>query len=93
MATKGDVRRDMPVDFKPLHIPQLDELANAVTKGLQTNYKESSCTVVDCPDLTQAPYGLASRGICGKSRLADVGGVPYLIPLAQYQKQVYDLQV
>lgn len=92
-ATKGDVRRDMPVDHKPLHIPDLHELASVVADGLQTNYKESSCTVVDCPNLAEEPYGLASRGICGQSRLADVGGVPYLIPLSQYQKQVYDLQV
>ena len=93
MTTKGDVNRDMPVDHKPLYVPELDELANVVANGLKSNYKDSSCSVVDCPDLSKEPYGLASPGICGKTRLADVGGVPYLIPLSQYQTQVYDLQV
>ena len=32
-------------------------------------------------------------GICGKTRLVDVGGVPNLVPMSQYMQKVYDLQV
>lgn len=30
--------------------------------------------------------GCIFPGICGKPRIADVGGVPYLIPLVQKEK-------
>jgi len=80
------------VEHKPLHVPDLAELAGVITKGLEQNYATSSCSVVKCPDLREAPFGLASAGICGKTRLADVGGVPYLIPTSQYEKRTYDLQ-
>lgn len=83
----------MNVESKPLHVPDLEELAAVIRKGLETNYKSSTCQVVECPDLTRAPFGLASKGLLGNTRLADVGGVPYLIPTSQYKTKVYDLQV
>nr|CAB3226507.1 ester hydrolase C11orf54 homolog [Phallusia mammillata] len=89
---KGDPLRSMPVQSQALHVPPLEELAEVIATGLKENYKEASCQVVDCPDLSKAPYGLAAPGICGKSRLADVGGVPNLIPLSQYKDKVYELQ-
>lgn len=30
--------------------------------GLKTNFREVSVGVVDCPDLTQQPWGLAAAG-------------------------------
>ena len=49
--------------------------------------------VKNCPKLNQHPYNLASEGICGRPRLADVGGVPYLVPgPAKWQERVYDLK-
>lgn len=36
--------------------------------GLKTNFRDVSVGVVDCPDLTQQPWGLAAPGIL-------VGGV------------------
>ena len=48
-------------------------------------------SVVECPDLTQEPFNLASKGLCGNSRVLDIGGVPYLVPLAQKNK-LYDMK-
>ncbi|NXX01905.1 CK054 hydrolase, partial [Larus smithsonianus] len=59
-------------------------------KGLKENFADAEVSVVDCPDLTKEPFHFPAKGICGKPRIADVGGVPYLIPVAQTEK-VYDL--
>lgn len=90
---KGDIKRCYAVENKKLHKPPLHELANVINAGLQTNFKESSCEVVKCPDLSQAPFGLAAPGICGKARLAEIGGVPNLLPNTQYIEKVYSLEV
>ena len=45
---------------------------------------------MECPDLSQPPFCLASEGICGSPKLADVGGVPYLVPgPAAWRERVY----
>lgn len=89
---KGDVNRHMSVEKVNLDIPPLSELAEIVGKSLSENYKESSCEVVDCPDLTQKPFRLAAPGICGNTKLVEIGGVPYLVPLSQYKNKVYDFE-
>ncbi|KAF2982447.1 hypothetical protein EK904_014901 [Melospiza melodia maxima] len=55
-------------------------------KGLKENFADVQVSVVDCPDLTKEPFNFPAKGICGKPRIADVGGVPYLIPLVQKEK-------
>ncbi|XP_019379835.1 PREDICTED: ester hydrolase C11orf54 homolog [Gavialis gangeticus] len=72
------------------HVPSLEELAGVLQKGLKENFADAQVSVVDCPDLTQEPFTFPVKGICGKPRIADVGGVPYLLPLVQEDK-VYDL--
>ncbi|KAH0625202.1 hypothetical protein JD844_033428 [Phrynosoma platyrhinos] len=72
------------------HIPTLDELVGVLQNGLKENFADVQVSVVDCPDLTQEPFNFPVKGICGKPRIADVGGVPYLLPLVQKDK-VYDL--
>ncbi|XP_010114003.1 PREDICTED: ester hydrolase C11orf54 homolog isoform X3 [Chlamydotis macqueenii] len=72
------------------HVPSLEELAGVLQKGLKENFADAQVSVVDCPDLTQEPFNFPAKGICGKPRIADVGGVPYLIPVVQKEK-VYDL--
>ncbi|CAN7985898.1 unnamed protein product [Ixodes hexagonus] len=74
----------------PLHRPSLEEVAEAMSDGLKNNFEHVQVEVVDCPDLQQKPFMLASEGICGKPRLADVGGVPYLVPIVQTDK-IYNL--
>ncbi|KTG42451.1 hypothetical protein cypCar_00024613 [Cyprinus carpio] len=54
--------------------------------GLNKNFSDVKVSVTDCPDLTQEPFGFPVKGLCGKPRITDVGGVPYLIPLAQPNK-------
>ncbi|KFZ68072.1 Ester hydrolase C11orf54 [Podiceps cristatus] len=72
------------------HVPSLEELAGVLQKGLKENFADAHVSVVDCPDLTQEPFNFPAKGICGKPRIADVGGVPYLIPVVHKEK-VYDL--
>ena len=58
--------------------------------GLKTNFAEASVEIVDCPDLSQAPYFLAGSGLGGDPTIVEYGGPPYLIPLPDKSK-VYDL--
>lgn len=74
------------------HVPSLEELVGVLQKGLKENFADVQVSVVDCPDLTQEPFTFPLKGICGKPRIADVGGVPYLLPLVQKDK-VYDLNI
>ncbi|XP_074840304.1 ester hydrolase C11orf54 homolog isoform X1 [Carettochelys insculpta] len=73
-----------------LHVPNLEELSGVLQDGLKENFADVQVSVVDCPDLTRDPFNFPVKGICGKPRLVDVGGVPYLVPLVQKDK-VYDL--
>ncbi|KAJ3643942.1 hypothetical protein Zmor_026622 [Zophobas morio] len=79
------------IEKKPLDTPPLEELAKVLNKGLKNNFEEVTVEVVDCPDLTQQPFTLAKKGLGGKTKLVEVGGVPYLLPLVQKDK-VYDLK-
>lgn len=58
--------------------------------GLKENFDEVSVDVVDCPDLTQAPYHLATSGLSGSPTIVDIGGPPYLLPNVDRSK-LYDL--
>ncbi|XP_075051102.1 ester hydrolase C11orf54 homolog [Mixophyes fleayi] len=69
-----------------LHLPALEDIAELLESGLKKNYADVHVKVVDCPDLTQEPFGFPVKGLCGKSRIADVGGVPYLVPTARLDK-------
>lgn len=86
-------RSQMPtskVQKHPLHRPSLDEVAKVLNDGLKSTFEHVEVSVVDCPNLKDKPFTLASEGICGKPRLADVGGVPYLVPIVQKDK-IYNL--
>jgi hypothetical protein len=69
----------------------LDEVAAVLQSGLEDDFCDVSVTVVDCPDLSQKPFLLASKGICGSPCVMDIGGVPYLIPTPHMDK-IYDLR-
>ncbi|MBN3278985.1 CK054 hydrolase, partial [Polyodon spathula] len=58
--------------------------------GLKENFADVQVSVVDCPDLTQDPFRFPVKGICGKPRITDVGGVPYLIPMPK-QDKIYNM--
>lgn len=73
-----------------LHTPGLEELCNVLQSGLNNNFSEAHVSVVECPDLTGEPFRFPVKGLCGKPRITDVGGVPYLVPLVQKHKE-YDM--
>ncbi|XP_028322253.1 ester hydrolase C11orf54 homolog [Gouania willdenowi] len=70
-----------------LHAPSLEELQHVLQTGLKSNFAEVEVSVVDCPDLTKEPFTFPVPGLCGNPRIADVGGVPYLVPLVQKDKE------
>jgi len=57
-----------------LHVPSLDELVPLLNDALSKNFAEVEVKVLDCPDLTKAPWHLAGKGLCGSCRLLDIGG-------------------
>lgn len=61
-----------------------------MSSGLKQNFEEVAVAEVDCPDLTVAPFHLASSGICGSPTIVEIGGPPYLLPLVDRTK-LYDL--
>lgn len=72
------------------HVPSLEELCTVLQSGLKENFADVQVSVVDCPDLTQDPFRFPVKGICGKPRITDVGGVPYLIPMPK-QDKIYNM--
>ena len=81
----------LPVEFKNLEILPLDDIAKVLEKGLRKNFSEVNVTVVECPDLRDEPWGLASEGLGGSTRILDIGGVPYLMPSVKREK-LYDMR-
>jgi hypothetical protein len=73
-------RPTMKATSHPLSPPSLEELAQVLGSALQANFKTSSVTVSQCPDLRKAPYHLATEGLSGNESVADIGGQPNLFP-------------
>lgn len=76
---------------KELFCPSLEELAEVLGNGLLSMFTSVDVTVVHCPNLSEKPFMLASEGLCGNAALADVGGVPYLVPIAKKEK-IYNIR-
>jgi len=74
------------VENKPLAIIPLEQIAEVLEAGLAKNYQECEVKVVPCPDLSSEPWGLAAKGLCGSTRILDIGGVPYLMPNVMKEK-------
>lgn len=60
--------------------PSLEELAGKISDPLSSNFEYSNVEVVQCPDLRRAPFNLATEGLSGNERIADVGGQANLFP-------------
>jgi len=58
--------------------PDLELLASSIKKALAENFESVSVHVVTSPNF-QEWCGLAERGLCGNTRLVDLGGVPYMM--------------
>jgi hypothetical protein len=70
----------MQVERFPLSPPSLEELADKLRAPLAANYEQTTVHVVSCPDLRKAPFYLATEGLSGEEKIADVGGQPNLFP-------------
>jgi len=89
---KAKFDREMSIVSKEIPPPPLEDIRAALETALSENYKEAKVEIVDCPNLSEAPFGLAAPGLGGKTALADVGGVPYLVPgPAKWRERVYNL--
>ena len=70
-----------------LYTPNLEEFVGVLQKGLKDNFADVQVSVVDCPDLAKEPFTFPVIGICGKTRIAGVGGMPYLLSLVNKKKK------
>ena len=77
----------MKTDEHPLSPPSLDELVDVLAPALEANYKSSTISVAQCPDLRESPYLLAAEGLSGRECIADIGGQPNLFPEPRLDKR------
>ncbi|KAF2018430.1 DUF1907-domain-containing protein [Aaosphaeria arxii CBS 175.79] len=70
----------MQTEKYTLSPPSLEELASALRAPLSSNFEHATVDVVQCADLRDAPFHLATEGLSGNERIADVGGQPNLFP-------------
>merc|ERR1719516_780560 len=82
---------NLKVEHKTLDTLPLQQVAEVLQSALSQNYKEAEVSVVECPDLTANPWGLAAPGLGGNPRVLDIGGVPYLMPMVKREK-LYQMQ-
>ncbi|XP_011696803.1 PREDICTED: ester hydrolase C11orf54 homolog [Wasmannia auropunctata] len=75
-----------PADQIHLFIPEGAKLAAVLQNELSTDFEEVTVEWVDCPDLTEEPFNLATPGLCGDTAIFDVGGVSNLFPFPQENK-------
>ena len=83
----------MKTEIFQLAPPSLEELAKALEHPLSHNYYHSSASVVECPDLRNAPFHLAVEGLSGNERVADIGGQPNIFPRPRLECQYSFLEV
>lgn len=70
----------MGTDIYQLSPPSLEDLVKVLQPALEDNYEHSSVNIETCPDLRKPPFHLATEGLSGNERIADVGGQPNLFP-------------
>ncbi|KAI0424035.1 DUF1907-domain-containing protein [Xylaria sp. FL1042] len=64
--------------------PGLDELAEKLKAPLASNYEFSTVSVIQCPDLREPPFHLATEGLSGDEKIAEVGGLSNLFPRPRF---------
>lgn len=79
-------KKKYSLESKVLYQPESTAFCTILNDGLKKNFQHVVVAEVDCPDLTQTPWCLAAKGICGSPKLLDVGGVPNLIPTPRKEK-------
>ncbi|KAJ0413098.1 hypothetical protein BJY00DRAFT_73404 [Aspergillus carlsbadensis] len=74
----------MTITTTPRNPPPLAELASIIQNALRQNFTHATAEVVECPDLREAPFGLAARGLSGNPAIADLGGQANLFPTPNF---------
>jgi hypothetical protein len=77
-------------EIKEFTSPSLEELCPILQEGLQLNFAEVNCEIVDCPDLSKGPFYLADKGLSGNESIVEFGSPVYLLPTVDRSK-VYDI--
>ncbi|KAF2105413.1 hypothetical protein BDV96DRAFT_592494 [Lophiotrema nucula] len=77
----------MQIERLPLTITPLSDVATGLRPALSKNYATSSVEVVTCPDLRSTPFYLATQGLSGDEKVADVGGQPNLFPNPRLERK------
>lgn len=80
---------------KDSYTKALQELVVPLKEGLKTYFENVEIQAIsECPDLSNlanwGQFKLASKGISGSTRLADVGGVPYMMD-PKYNRTTFQL--
>eukprot|EP01084_Bolivina_argentea_P016191 30319_1 len=83
--------KELQANHLALYTPDLKDVVPSLQKGLDANFKNVEIKVFDkCPDLSE--WGnLTTKGICGSTRIAEVGGVPYLYAKKHQKRTKYQL--
>lgn len=74
-----------------LHRPSLEEVSSIFKNELPKYFENVSVSVEESPNLKKEPFNLAGEGLCGQPVVSDIGGVPYLAPLAQTDRPPYSM--
>ena len=86
-----DLVQSYDIISTPLFQPKLEEFAPALQDELYKLYGHVEVSVVDCPDLRQKPFSMAGKGLGGRAVVAQLGGVPYLMPVPTQPMPIYSL--
>lgn len=81
--------RSYPMETYDCDQLPLSELSSTLGTYLSKYYGSCEVSVVDCPDLSKEPFNLAGSGLGGKTAIADIGGVPYMMPMPIDPKPIY----
>lgn len=63
---------------------------SVLQEELKSNFDQVTVEIVQCPNLTAAPFHLKAPGLGGSTRILEIGGPPYLLPNVD-RTRVYDL--
>ena len=67
---------ELTIEKAPFAKTSLEQISEALKKGLQKNYKLVEISIVDCPNLKQ--WDCPAEGLSGNQKIIDVGGEPYM---------------
>ena len=67
---------ELTIEKAKFHQISLEQVSEALKKGLSKNYIKVDVSIVKCPDLRK--WDCPAEGISGNQRIIDVGGEPYM---------------